>query len=227
MFRLRSVGVEYVTPAGPVSGLRDVALDVARTGVTVLAGPSGSGKSTLLRLLGLVERPTTGTVAFDGTDVASLSHQRRRELRRRRLSLVFQNPLDNLLPALSVGENLHAAAESSDRDCVPEEILADLGLDGTAAWRIGALSGGQQQRLAFGCVLARGTDVVLSDEPTSQLDSASADLVLDTLRRLAGRGLTVVVTSHDPELIALGTHVVRLRDGAVDDGPVDGGGPDA
>ncbi|MCP2251504.1 putative ABC transport system ATP-binding protein [Prauserella aidingensis] len=217
-YRLRSVCVDYPTPAGPVAGARDVTLDIPATGMTVLAGPSGSGKSTLLRVLGLFERPDRGTVELDGTDLARLSHRRRRALRRDRISLVFQNPVENLLPQLSVAGNLRAAAESAGRN--PDElgdVLGELGLGGTGGWSVTALSGGQQQRLAFGCALARRTPVILADEPTSQLDDTSATRVLDVLRRLTDRSLTVVVTSHDGRLIDLATRVVRLRDGALHD----------
>lgn len=217
-YRLRSVCVDYPTPAGPVAGARDITLDIPASGMTVLAGPSGSGKSTLLRVLGLFERPDRGTVELDGTDLAALSHGRRRALRRDRISLVFQNPVENLLPQLSVTDNLRAAAESATRNDVPDGLLDELGLEGTGDWSVTALSGGQQQRLAFGCALARHTSVILADEPTSQLDDASATRVLDILHRLAERDLTVVVTSHDDRLIDLATRVVRLHDGALQNG---------
>lgn len=214
-YRLRSVCVDYPTPAGPVAGARDITLDVPAVGMTVLAGPSGSGKSTLLRVLGLFERPDRGTVELDGTDVAGLSHRQRRTLRRERISLVFQNPVDNLLPQLSVNGNLRAAAESAGREHAPDTVLAELGLDGTGDWNVSALSGGQQQRLAFGCALARHTPVVLADEPTSQLDDDSAARVLDLLGQLAERDLTVVITSHDTRLIDLAARVAWLHDGAL------------
>lgn len=216
VFELHEVGVDYWTPTATVAGVHDVTLTIPRKGITVLAGPSGSGKSTLLRVLGLFDRPTRGAVRFDGTDVLALRHAERRALRRDHLGLVFQSPTDNLLDYLSVADNLRAAAGPARRSCVPEEILAQLGLAGTRAWRITALSGGQQQRLAFGCALARGSSVVLADEPTSQLDEASADLVLDTLRALAAQDVAVVVTSHDERLIDLGTRVARLHNGLLE-----------
>jgi putative ABC transport system ATP-binding protein len=216
VFDLQEVGVDYSTPTGTVTGVHDVTLAIPRNGVTVLAGPSGSGKSTLLRVLGLFERPARGRIRFDGTDTGTLRHAQRRALRRDHLSLVFQSPTDNLLDYLSVADNLRAAAGSARRRCVPEDILDQLGLSGTGTWRITALSGGQQQRLAFGCALARGSSVVLADEPTSQLDEASADLVLDTLRDLAARDVAVVVTSHDERLIGLGSRVARLHNGVLE-----------
>ncbi|KAA9166556.1 ATP-binding cassette domain-containing protein [Amycolatopsis acidicola] len=208
--------MDYRTPAGVVTGLDDVTLRVPAGGITVFAGPSGSGKSTLLRVLGLFERPARGTLRFDGVDTATLRHSGRRALRRDRLGQVFQNPPENLLDYLSVADNLRAAAQSARRCCDPDEILGQLGLEGTGEWQVSALSGGQQQRLAFGCALARGSSVILADEPTSQLDEASADLVLGTLRYLAEREFAVLVASHDDRLIALGSRVARLRDGRLE-----------
>ncbi|MEA5361287.1 ABC transporter ATP-binding protein [Amycolatopsis sp., V23-08] len=216
IFSLRGIGVDYQTPAGIVTGVNDVSIDVPARGMTVLAGPSGSGKSTLLRVLGLFEQPARGSLTFQGADVRKLKHRERRTLRRHHLGLVFQNPADNLLAYLSVADNLRAAAESAGTDCRPDDILAQLGLHGTGDWKISALSGGQQQRLAFGCVLAARSTVILADEPTSQLDEASADLVLDTLQYLVDQDFAVLVASHDERLIDLGARVARLHKGALE-----------
>ncbi|WP_184692321.1 ABC transporter ATP-binding protein [Saccharothrix tamanrassetensis] len=213
--RLREVGVEYRTPAGSVTAVSEVSLDVPSSGITVLAGPSGSGKSTLLRVLSLVERPTLGAVELRGAGTAQLSSRARRALRRTEIALVFQNPADNLIGHLTVGDNLRAAAQAAGRAVRVDELLARLGLPDTAGWKVSAMSGGQQQRLAFGCALARGASVVLADEPTSQLDSTSADLVLETLVDLARQGVPVVVASHDPRLIALADTSYELRNGAL------------
>ena len=213
VLRLREVGVEYRTSAGVVTAVSGVSLDVPATGLTVLAGPSGSGKSTLLRVLSLVERPTRGGVELRGRGTARLSSRARRALRRRDVALVLQNPADNLIGHLDVGDNLRAAAQAAGRVASVDELLERLGLPGTAAWQVSALSGGQQQRLSFGCALARRASVVLADEPTSQLDTASADLVLETVVDLARRGVPVVVASHDPRLIALADTRFDLRDG--------------
>ncbi|MFE2756196.1 ABC transporter ATP-binding protein [Actinosynnema sp. NPDC059335] len=215
VLRLRDVGVDYRTPAGAVTAVTDVSLDVPATGMTVLAGPSGSGKSTLLRVLSLVERPTRGGVELRGMGTARLSSRARRALRRRDIALVFQNPGDNLIGHLDVGANLRAAAQAAGRTAPVDELLAQLGLPGTAAWKVSAMSGGQQQRLAFGCALARRAAVVLADEPTSQLDATSADLVLETLADLTRRGVPVVVASHDPRLIALADTRYDLRNGVL------------
>jgi len=216
IFQLRGIGVDYLTPAGVVPGVEDISIDVPARGMTVLAGPSGSGKSTLLRVLGLFEQPARGSLTFQGADVRKLRHRDRRALRRDHLGLVFQNPADNLLSYLTVADNLRAAAEAAGTECRPEEILDQLGLRGTGRWKIAALSGGQQQRLAFGCVLAARSTVILADEPTSQLDEASADLVLDTLRFLVDQDFAVLVASHDERLIDLGARVARLHKGRLE-----------
>jgi macrolide transport system ATP-binding/permease protein len=122
-------------------------------------------------------------------------------LRRKEIAVVFQNPPDNLIGHLTVGENLRAAGA---RDL---SLLDRLGLAGSGTWRIGTLSGGQQQRLAFACALARGASVVVADEPTSQLDARSADLVLETLSSLP---VPALVASHDPRLVALADLCIPL-----------------
>jgi ABC-type lipoprotein export system ATPase subunit len=212
---LREVRVDYRTAAGAVTAVRDISFEVPGSGLTVLAGPSGSGKSTLIRLLGLLERPTAGSVELDGVPVSRRGHRELRRLRRSGVATVFQSPADNLLSRLSVAGNLRAAAQAAGRPDPGEPLLCRLGLAGTGSWRTTALSGGQQQRLAFACALARGAEVILADEPTSQLDTASADLVLDTLRSLVADAVPVVVSSHDPRLVLLGDVVVRLAGGSV------------
>ncbi|EID56244.1 ABC transporter ATP-binding protein [Saccharomonospora xinjiangensis] len=219
IYELDAVGVDYPLPAGrdkagqeAVTGLRDINLTIPSSGLTVLAGPSGSGKSTLLRVLSLFQTPTRGRVSFRGTPVGA-SPRLRRSLRRESISLVFQTPIENLIPHLSVADNLHAAAQSANRRCDPEALLDRLGLGGAGRLRIATLSGGQQQRLAFACALARDTPVVLADEPTSQLDDTSAGHVLDAIEVLRSEGVAVVAASHDARLIERGTRVIRLHRG--------------
>jgi putative ABC transport system ATP-binding protein len=214
VFAVRDLRHRYRTPSGQVTALESVDLDVPAGELTVLAGPSGSGKSTLLRILGLVERPTEGRVELHGRQTARLS-ERDRRAHRRHIHLVFQEPTHNLLGYLSVADNLRAAAQLA-RAAAPDLGLLDrLGLPGTADWSVTALSGGQQQRLALLTALAAGADVVLADEPTSQLDEASGQLVVQTLRDLVRLGVTVVVASHDDAVLSVAPRIVRLLDGRV------------
>ncbi|AOS63246.1 ABC transporter ATP-binding protein [Actinoalloteichus hymeniacidonis] len=210
---LRAVSVTYPTPSGPVEAVRGVTLDVPNRGLTVLAGPSGSGKSTLLRVLALLDKPTEGQVLLRDRELGGLDAGELRRLRRSRIALVYQNPAENLFDYLTVAENLRAAAQLADRPDPGEELLEQLGLPGTGGWRIRSLSGGQQQRLALACTLAMGCEVVLADEPTSQLDARSADLVLDALRRVTALDVPVVVASHDERLRSGADTLVWLRDG--------------
>ena len=209
VYAVRDVVHRYRTPSGEVTAVREATFDIPADGLTVLAGPSGSGKSTLLRLLGILERPTQGSVSLHGNNTTDLSERRRRALRRS-VHLVFQNPVDNLFPYLDVRDNLRAAAELAGADEPDIGLLDRLGLPGTATWAISALSGGQQQRLAFLTAVAAGSGVVLADEPTSQLDSASAGLVIETMLDLVRLGVTVVAASHDEAVLDVAARVHHL-----------------
>jgi len=223
VFAVRGVRHNYRTPSGSVTALDGVDVDVPPGELTVLAGPSGSGKSTLLRILGLVERPTAGRVELHGRQTARLSDRERRT-HRRRIQLVFQEPTHNLLGYLTVADNLRAAAQLAGAPAPDPGLLDRLGLPGTARWSTTALSGGQQQRLALLTALAARVEVVLADEPTSQLDEASGQLVVQTLLDLVRLGVTVVVASHDQAVLDVAPRVVRLLDGRVVAG---GAAPDA
>jgi putative ABC transport system ATP-binding protein len=207
-----------------VAALRGVELEVARGEVVVVAGPSGSGKSTLLNLMGALDRPDTGTVAVDGVDVATLSERARTLLRRRRLGFVFQS--FNLIPVLSARENVEYPLlidGTSRRTCTERalEMLAAVGLAERARHRPDQLSGGEQQRVAIARALVHRPQAVLADEPTGFLDSATAGSVMEMLERLnRDLGVTVVLATHDPVLIARAPRRVLLRDGLVTaDGP--------
>jgi len=183
-----------------------------------ITGPSGSGKTTLLQLLGALDRPTGGTLRFDGADVAALGDRELTALRLSRLGFVFQQ--FNLVPTLSARANVEAALDPlglgrRSRRARAAERLEEVGLGDRAGHLPSQLSGGEQQRVAIARALATEPAVVLADEPTGNLDRASADVVADLLDRLAGER-TVVVVTHDAELAARAPRVVRLRDGRVE-----------
>jgi ABC-type lipoprotein export system ATPase subunit len=208
--------MEYRLPTGVVTALGDVDVAVPAGRLTVVAGPSGSGKSTLLRLIALVERPTSGRVTVDGTDASGLSARRRRQLRRSLVSYVFQRPTDNLIEYLPAAAHLVLAAQLRGETCPdPVAVLDRVGLTHRADHLPFRLSGGEQQRLAFAAALSSGARLIVADEPTAQLDSASGASVVDALRALVHSGASVLVCSHDEAVVDAGDRVVRLAEGRV------------
>jgi putative ABC transport system ATP-binding protein len=218
---LEAVGLERTfTGAGaPVRAVRSVSLAVPRGQIVVVKGRSGSGKTTLLNLLGGLDAPDAGTVRLGGEDLSRLSEAQLVDVRRRRVGYVFQS--FGLLPILSAAENVGVPlrlvhTEPSERERRVTELLELVGLAGHAAQRPYELSGGQQQRVAIARALACEPDLLIADEPTGQLDSATGRSVMELIRGLVqGRGVTAVVATHDPVLISLADRVVELIDGSV------------
>ena len=214
----RQVGQVYPSRRGgeQVVALHEVTRDFAAGRVTTIAGPSGSGKSTLLRILACVDRPASGTVELDGVDIGRASTRRRRALRRRRLAYVFQNPGDNLVEYLSASEQVRLAGELRGSTVEAGEVtrvLELLGLSHRVAARPGTMSGGEQQRLAIACAVVGGPALVLADEPTAELDSASGARALQALHDLREEGVAFAVSSHDPAVIEASDHLLRLDRG--------------
>ena len=228
----RGLAKTYVSDGVEVLGLRGVDLDVTPGEFVAVMGPSGSGKSTLLHLLGGLDRPTAGTIELDGRPVERLSERDWAILRRRRIGFVFQ--FFNLVDTLTVAENVElpvrlvgaSAAEARKRR---EELLDRLGVSARADALPSQLSGGQHQRVAFARALANRPAVLLADEPTGNLDSASAAEVMSLLRELRGDGQTVVLVTHDARVASAADRVISMRDGLVVDETTlaDGDGPNA
>ncbi len=199
--------------------LRSVSLEVGSGQLVVVRGRSGSGKTTLLNCLGGLETPDAGSVRIDGQDLATMGAADLVQLRRHRIGYVFQS--FGLLPILSAGENVGvplrlAGRAPAERDARVLELLDLVGLAGHANQRPYELSGGQQQRVAIARALANEPAVLVADEPTGQLDTATGQAVMDLLRELVHtRRLTAVVATHDPVMVAMADRVVELADGAV------------
>jgi putative ABC transport system ATP-binding protein len=209
----RSEGVE-------VLALRGVDLVVDRGSLVAVTGPSGSGKSTLLHLLGGLERPTAGSVHVGGRRTDDLDERALALMRRTHVGFVFQ--AFNLVPSLSAQENvalpaLLAGCGTSDASARARTMLDAVGAGERARFAPAHLSGGQQQRVAIARALVNEPDVVLADEPTGNLDTASAREVMRLLRTAADRGQAIVVVTHDPRVAAAADRVVTLRDGLVVD----------
>jgi putative ABC transport system ATP-binding protein len=187
-------------------------------------GASGSGKSTLMHLMAGLDRPTEGSVALDGTEIARLDDRRLTELRRDNVGFVFQ--AFNLLPVLTAEENLVLPLTLAGRRPDPEwleQLVEAVGLGDRRTHRPSELSGGQQQRVAVARALVSRPAVVFADEPTGNLDSASSAEVLGLLRRAVDEfGQTVVMVTHDPDAAAIADRLIVLADGRiVEDGAVE------
>lgn len=214
---LRDVSKCYGAGDAAVSALDRVDLEIAPGTLTAVMGPSGSGKSTLLHLAAGLDAPTSGDVVIGGTSVVGLDDDALTALRREQVGVVFQS--FNLVPSLTALENVELpamlAGRSPDRARIAT-LLDDLGVTGLESRRPHELSGGQQQRFAIARALAQRPAIVLADEPTGALDSATSIEVQEILVRQAAAGQAIVVVTHDPAVAARAERVVLLRDGRID-----------
>jgi len=202
-----------------VHALRGVNLSVNEGEFTAIVGPSGSGKSTLLNLIGGLDNPTSGSVIIGGTDIAKLSANQLIEFRLQRIGFVFQ--AYNLIPVLTSKENVEFIMLMQNRNKQEREeraitLLKAVGLENEIDRRPVELSGGQQQRVAVARALASKPDFVLADEPTANLDSKSAENLLDIMERLnQEEGITFLFSTHDARVVKRARRVVTLEDGLI------------
>jgi putative ABC transport system ATP-binding protein len=219
LYRLAGVVKEYGDAGTAVRAIDGIDLEIKQREFVVIAGPSGSGKSTLLQLMGALDRPTSGTLEFEGKELASRGDGELADVRLDRIGFVFQQ--FNLIPTLTAIENVELAMapsglDSRSRSDRARELLGRVGLDSRAGHLPSQLSGGEQQRVAIARALSNSPDVVLADEPTGNLDTKTGDSILALLYRLWDEtGLTVVVITHDPAISQSAPRVVRLADGRV------------
>ncbi|WP_243320330.1 ABC transporter ATP-binding protein [Geothrix sp. SG200] len=222
MIELQGVWRTYPVGEGVVHALRDVSLAIAPGEHVALIGPSGSGKSTLLHILGCLDRPSQGRYCLEGRDVGTLSEAERSQLRRTRIGFVFQ--FFHLLARLTAQGNvelpmLFAGVPREERKARAAQALASVGLLPRAGHRPDQLSGGERQRVAIARAVVMNPAMVLADEPTGNLDRASAQEVMGVLEAMNRQGLTLVVVTHDPVLAARARRVVHLSDGMLADAP--------
>lgn len=216
LVRCRGVVKIYTSAAGRVQALRGVDLTIERGELVALVGPSGSGKSSLLRIVAGLDEASAGTVSVDGVDFARVPRNRRRAVRSRLLSHVYQQPSDNLLEHLTAIEQVERVA--TRRGAGPGaagEALDRVGLSHRHRHRPDELSGGEQQRLAFARAVVGRPALVIADEPTAELDTATTSTILDLIAELNAAGTTILLATHDPVALERIDHVVTLRDGAV------------
>ncbi|KAB8191773.1 ATP-binding cassette domain-containing protein [Nonomuraea phyllanthi] len=214
---VRGVHRSFGSGANAVHALRDVTFDLTAGTMTALVGRSGSGKTTLLNVIGGLDRPDSGAVLVDGTDVTALDEDGLSLLRREKVSYVFQT--FGLIPVLSAAENVGAPlrlarVRPGERERRVALLLELVGLADHAEQLPGELSGGQQQRVAIARALAASPRLLIADEPTGQLDAETGLSVMALLRGVVeSEGVTVLVSTHDPTMLALADRVIRINDG--------------
>ncbi len=209
----------YRMGAADVRALDGVSITFERGSFWAIMGHSGSGKSTMLNLIGCLDRPTTGRCLIDDTDVATLDDAGLSELRLRRLGFIFQS--FNLIPQLSVSENielpLYYLGWDAQRSATRAAELAELvGLGHRLDHRPNQLSGGQQQRVAIARALAADPPILLADEPTGNLDSATGVAIMKLLCDLNAQGRTIIMVTHETDIAAHASHRLHMRDGKID-----------
>jgi putative ABC transport system ATP-binding protein len=218
LIELREVTKTYPLGDEAVRALRGVSLTIDQGEFVALVGPSGSGKSTLMHLIGLLDRPTSGTYLFEGEDVSQLSRTGLAILRNKKIGFVFQG--FHLLPRQTAWENvtlpmLYAGRPTAERRKRSLDLLARVGLADRVNHRPNELSGGQQQRVAIARSLANEPRLLLADEPTGNLDTATGAEVLAQFRELHAAGQTIVLVTHDHSVAETASRIVTLRDGLI------------
>jgi putative ABC transport system ATP-binding protein len=216
-YELHGVSKTYSLGGGQVHAVKELDLTIAAGDAVAIAGPSGSGKTTLLQLLGGLDRPSTGSVVFEGRDLATMRDGELGELRLGTFGFVFQQ--FNLIPTLTAAQNVEVALApaggngTSRRDKV-RALLDSVGLGPRADHVPGRLSGGEQQRVAIARALANEPHVLLADEPTGNLDTGTGGEIIELLLSLSAEGRrTVIVVTHDADIAARAHRIVRMQDG--------------
>lgn len=223
IYKIDNVIKTYMVGRVAVEALCGLNLNIRKGEFAALQGPSGSGKSTLLNVVGLIEKPTSGTLTFRGMDVTKAHENLLTELRQQYIGFIFQN--FNLIPVLSALENVEYALfleqkfsrkEVRDR---AREAVRSVGLERFSTHRPSELSGGQRQRVAIARALVKRPQIIIADEPTANLDSKTAGQILELMRGLKDEfQTTILVATHDKTIADMAERIIRIKDGRLDEG---------
>ncbi len=218
LIELRGIEKVYEMGERGVTALSGVDLEISRGELVAIMGPSGSGKSTLMNLLGCLDNPSAGTYLLSGRDVSRLGERELAVVRNREIGFVFQT--FNLLPRATAMENVelplvYGGVSTRERRARAEAALESVGVLDRATHRPGELSGGQRQRVAIARALATRPSILLADEPTGNLDSASAAEILALFAEIHARGNTVILVTHAEDVARMAQRIVYMRDGRI------------
>ena len=219
LIRARDLRKTYHVGDQVVHALDGLDLDIHSNEYVALMGPSGSGKSTLMNMLGCLDSPTSGTYILNGQDVSRLEDDALADIRNREIGFVFQT--FNLLPRYTALENVampmvYAGYPKAERIARAEEVLVQVGLGDRMDHKPNELSGGQRQRVAVGRALVMRPSIILADEPTGNLDTATSNEVMELFGDIQKAGNTVILVTHEEDIAAFAHRTVRLRDGRVE-----------
>ena len=216
--RLRDIKKIYKMGGQELAALNGINLDIKRGEFAALMGPSGSGKSTLMNILGCLDRPTVGSYELEGKEVAHLSDDELAVMRNKHIGFVFQN--FNLLSRISSLENValplvYAGVGASERRKRAQQVLEAVGLGDRAEHLPNELSGGQRQRVAIARALVNNPEIIMADEPTGNLDTKSTKEIMEIFQEMHGRGQTLLLVTHEPEIAVCANRQLLVRDGVI------------
>lgn len=216
--RLRDIKKIYKMGGQELAALNGINLDIKRGEFAALMGPSGSGKSTLMNILGCLDRPTVGSYELEGKEVAHLSDDELAVMRNKHIGFVFQN--FNLLSRISSLENValplvYAGVGASERRKRALQVLEAVGLGDRAGHLPNELSGGQRQRVAIARALVNNPEIIMADEPTGNLDTKSTKEIMEIFQEMHGRGKTIILVTHEPEIAVCANRQLLVRDGVI------------
>jgi len=201
-----------------VNALKKVNIEIKKGDYITIIGPSGSGKSTFMNILGCLDKPTSGKLYIENTDVSTLNENKLAKIRRKKIGFIFQKY--NLIPTLTALENVtlsmsFAGVTFSERIKRAEDLLKKVDLTHRLSHKPSELSGGEQQRVAIARALSNNPSIILADEPTGNVDSRSGIKIMDILEKINNQGETVIVVTHDPNIAKRGKWTIRIHDGVV------------